>query len=298
MLKTVTCACCSEKVRARDASNQLVSNLDLNVLRSSASSSDEADMAPPLPYTEGPLAKILVDQTSVHSDEDGALYLLLCFPCKSALLRRKLLRFALANLNVIGAVPLELQSLTLVEELIISRCRAKLCIVKLQDHNDDVDLPTVQRGMKGHIIVFPQHPENLPNVMPPPISDIISPICVLFCGSTAPTPQWLKEKARPLVVHREVVMKALYWLCTHNPLYHDVIIDASHISMLPDDGALDYHIKQVEVSVAASALVSRYDSSDNRLTGCPPDVPVQFESVLITDVDANAPSHQLKAAAL
>ena len=40
-----------------------------------------------------------------------------------------------------------------------------------------------------------------------------------------------------------------------------------------------------------------YDSSDSHPTESP-DVPIQFESVLITDVDANAPSYQLKAAAL
>ena len=55
-LKTVTCAACAEKVRATDASNQFVSDLDLNVLRSSQSiPSDQTNPAPPLPYTEGPL---------------------------------------------------------------------------------------------------------------------------------------------------------------------------------------------------------------------------------------------------
>jgi len=241
----------------------------------------------------------MVDPSGVHYDEDGALFLSLCFPCRSALSRRKLPRFALANLNVIGAIPPELQSLTLVEELIVSRCRAKLCIVKLQDHNDDVDLPTVQRGMKGHIIVFPQHPENLPDVMPAPISDIISPICILFCGSSVPTPQWLKEKARPLVMRREVILNALQWLRAHNPLYQNVVIDMSRISMLPENDVLDYHIEQVEASTATRTLVSRYNSSGGCPTGPPPpDASVQFESVLITDVDANAPSHQLKAAAL
>ena len=298
-LKTVSCASCAEKVHAGDVSDHLMSDLDLDVLRSPPSiSSDQADVAPPLPYTDGPLAGILVDPTGIHRYEDGALYLSLCPPCRNALLRRKLPRFALANLNVIGAVPLELQSLTLVEELAVSRCRAKLCIVKLQDRNNDVDLPTVQRGVKGHIIVFPQHPENLPNVMPPSISDIISPVCVIFCGSATPTPQWLKEKARPLVVRREVVLNALRWLCMHNPLYHNVVIDMDRISALPEDDVLDYHIEQIEASAAARVLVSRYDSSDSHPTEPPPDASVQFESVLITDVDANAPSYQLKAAAL
>jgi hypothetical protein len=276
-LKTVTCASCAEKVRVRDSSNSLGTDLDLDILRRPLPiSSDQTDRVPPLPYTEGPLAGTPVDPPGVCHDEDGALCLSLCTHCRRALSRRKLPRFALANLNVIGTVPLELESLTLVEELIIARCRAKMCIVKLQDYSDDVDLPTVQRGMKGHIIVFPQHPENLPNVMPPQICDIISPICILFCGSTVPTRQWLKEKARPLVVCREVVLRALGWLRTHNSLYHNVVIDMDRISMLPDDDVLDYHIEHVEVSVAARTLVSRYDTLDGHLTEPPPGSSVMF----------------------
>ena len=295
-LKTVICASCAERVHTRDVSNRFVSDLDLNVLRNPLSAS--SDVVPPLPYTEGPLAGILVDPTGVHRDRDGVLYLSLCAPCKNALLRKKLPRFALVNLNIIGAVPPELQSLTLVEELIVSRCRAKMCIVKLQDRKDDVDLPVVQRGVKGHIIIFPQHPEWLPDVMPPAMDDIISPICMLFCGSTIPTLQWLKEKACPLVVRREVVLAALRWLSVHNPLYHDITIDMDRISMLPDNDVLNYHIEQVETSVAAHTLVSRYDGLDSHPTEPPPDASVQFESVLITDIDANAPSYQLKTAAL
>ena len=45
--------------------------------------------------------------------------------------------------------------------------------------------------------------------MPAPLSDIITLVCVIFCGSAKPTLQWLKEKAHPLVVRREAVLKAL-----------------------------------------------------------------------------------------
>ena len=297
-LKAVTCASCAEKVRAASISNQPVSELNLDLLRPQPSMfSIQTDCTPPLPFKEGPLSGLLIDPSGVHS-EDGVLYLALCSLCRSSLARQKLPRFSLANLNVIGAVPPELQSLTLVEELIVSRCRAKACIVKLQDYNDNVDLPTVQRGMKGHIIVFPQHPENLPNVMPPEINDIISPICIIFCGSTVPTMQWLKEKAHPLVVRREVVLKALVWLRTHNHLYENVIIDEHRIAALPVDDVLDYHVECIEPSTAAQTLVSRYDISGSSQTDPPPDNTVTFESVLITDVDANSPSSQLKAAAL
>lgn len=54
------------------------------------------------------------------------------------------------------------------------------CVVKLQDHHDDVELPTVQQGIKGHVTVFPQHPETVTNLMPTPLSDIITPISIVF----------------------------------------------------------------------------------------------------------------------
>jgi len=304
-MKSFTCASCAERVRLDKRCERLVSDVDIDILRNpTVTDSHVLTAVPAAPYTDGPLAGVLVDPAGVCQNEDGSLSLSLCPPCGSALSRKKLPRFALANLNFIGNVPPELQDLTLVEESLVARCRAKMCIVKLQDHRDDVELPTVQRGVKGHVIVFPQHPESISNIMPPPIGDVITPICILFCGSTPVTSKWLKEKARPLVVRREVVLRALQWLCVHNHLYKDVTIDADRISMLPEEDVLPYNIEHVPISAAARVLVSRYDSSgDERLpqnatSELPSDSPVQFESVTITDVDANAPSYQLKAAAL
>ena len=303
-LKSFTCASCAERVCHNKRCDRLVSDINLDILRNSTVTDPDAPAgAPAAPYTDGPLAGILVDPAGVHQNEDGSLSLSLCPPCKSALSRRKLPRFALANLNVIGNVPPELKNLTLVEEMLVARCRAKMCVIKLQDHRDDIELPTVQRGVKGHIIVFPQHPEKISNIMPPAVDDIVTPICILFCGSTPPTSKWLKENARPLVVHCEVVLRALRWLCAHNHLYEDVAIDANHISMLPEEDVLRYNVEHIPISTASRVLVSHYDHSGDKLS---PDITpellldstVEFESVTITDVDANAPSHQLKAAAL
>ena len=304
-LRSFTCASCAESVHHDKRCETSVSDIDVDILCNSAVT-DPGILAgaPAAPYMDGPLAGAWVDPAGVCRDEDGSMSLSLCPPCKSALSRGKLPRFALANLNFIGSVPPELKDLTLVEEILVARCRAKMCIVKLQDHRDDIELPTVQRGIKGHIIVFPQHPEMISNIMPPTIDDVVTPICVLFCASTPPTSKWLKENARPLVVRREVVLKALQWLCTHNHLYKNVTIDADRVSMLPEEDVLRYNIEHVPVSTAARTLVSRYDNPDNEHLSqnttpeLPRDSPVQFESVTITDVDANAPSYQLKAAAL
>ena len=61
----------------------------------------------------------------------------------------------------------------MVEEMLIARCRAKQCIVKLQDHHTNISLPSTQRGFKGHVIVYPQKVGELLNVLPPPVDDIV-----------------------------------------------------------------------------------------------------------------------------
>ena len=189
-LKSFTCASCAERVRDAKRSKIPITDINLDILRRPALiAPDISCNGPPMPFTDGPLRGILIDSTGVSCDSNNMTCLALCPPCKSALSRNKLPRFSLANLNVIGPVPPELKDLTLVEEIIVARCRAKLCVVKLQDHRDDVELPTVQRGIKGHVIVFPQHLETVSNVMPAPLSDIITLGCHLL---------WISETYSPV----------------------------------------------------------------------------------------------------
>ena len=76
------------------------------------------------------------------------------------------------------------------------------------------------------------------------------------------------------------------------------------ISTPPEQDVLDYNIEHIPLPTASRALVSRYDTPNepNDASDTPPqpkfDGPVQFESVVITDFNAYALPHQLKAAAL
>ena len=72
-------------------------------------------------------------------------------------------------------------------------------------------------------------------------SSTISPVCVIFVGAKVPTLEWLREKAKPLIVRREKVRAALYWLKAHNRLYKDVRINESQLSALPDNDLLPIH---------------------------------------------------------
>ncbi|KAF8996887.1 hypothetical protein BDQ17DRAFT_1249152 [Cyathus striatus] len=157
--------------------------------------------------------------------------------------------------------------------------RAHTCIIQLRESNQNLDVPTTQRGVKGHVIVYPQKPSELVKVLPPAIEDVVTPICVLFIGSSLPSREWLRTKAKPLVVRREKVRKALEWLKSNNPLYSDVNIDYNNLNSLETEFVPPVHIEIMSENEGAETLMSRYDN---------------YEDLL----HAHAPAHELRAAAL
>ena len=169
---------------------------------------------------------------------------------------------AIANQNFLGPVPSELEDLTVIEEAMIARCRAKCWIVQLKEENQNIVMPDVQRGMKGHIIICPQRPSQIARLLPPNMSDILTPICVLFVGSSPPSQDWLRDKAKPLTVCREKVRAALMWLKENNPLYSDVQINHELLNGLEESQILPFHIEHIIPNDAVDVLTSRYDDID------------------------------------
>ncbi|KAI0038796.1 hypothetical protein FA95DRAFT_1585420 [Auriscalpium vulgare] len=187
----------------------------------------------------------------------------------------------------------------------IARCRSKCWVVQLREDNQELSLPNAQRGMKGHIIVYPQRPGELATMLPPPVDELITPICVLFVGSTPPTQEWLLQHAKPLAVRREKVRAALVWLKAHNPLYKDVTIAHEVLDGLQAEQILPVHVEHVLPSAAGDSLTARYDASESMtaslersLQQSQSETPVTFQNVVITDVDGHAPSNELRAAAM
>ncbi|KAJ7740120.1 hypothetical protein B0H16DRAFT_1664507 [Mycena metata] len=161
----------------------------------------------------------------------------------------------------------------------IALCRAKCWIIQLREDAADDSIPFAQRGVRGHIIVYPQRPSAIAQTLPPSITDVTTPICVVFVGSKPPTSEWLREKAKPLIVRKERVLNALNWLKTHNHLYRDVVIDQTELDALPQEAVLPFHIQHVIPNTGIDVTTSDY-------------------SVVVTDVDGNAPSNELRSAAL
>ncbi|KAJ7891182.1 hypothetical protein B0H13DRAFT_1625981, partial [Mycena leptocephala] len=183
-----------------------------------------------------PYSSLLVEPDCIVKDlEANEPAIVVCRKCRTDLVNDRIPALALSNRNYLGPVPPELKNLTVVEEAMIALCRAKCWIIQLRDEDGEADsnIPISQRGVSGHIIIYPQRPSAVARSLPPSITDIITPVCVIFVGSKPPTEEWLKKKATPLIVRKERVMNALAWLKVHNHLYRDVLIDHTVLASQP-----------------------------------------------------------------
>lgn len=296
-LATFTCACCARELPVKDHQRKTHTEVNMDVLSGpSVHWRDDETRPPPVPFADGPLAGKLLDRNGVSSN-DGLTYELdLCTSCLRSLQRDSLPKHALANRLYLGPVPQELSDLTMVEESLIARARAKSWVVKLQETEAEAASPNAQRGLKGHTIIYPQEPGKLATILPPPIEETLTYICIIFVGSSTLTKEWLRTKAKPLLVRREKVYNALRWLKDNNPLYKDIEIGLSNLASLPESDVLQYHVEHVSADDAQQTLTTGYDNVTE--TRAVAQTETHFESVVVADVEAHAPAAQLTAAAV
>jgi uncharacterized protein DUF6570 len=250
-LLTFTCALCGETALSSTQCMLPIAEIDLEMFKwkkfKSVTSNENILASPPLPFNAGPLKDVVIDSEGVivgqNDDNDTDVQLLLCKQCFSCVKRDKIPALSLANSMYLGPIPSELKDLTVIEEAMIARCRAKCWVVQLKEEIQSIITPDSQRGMKGHIIIYPQRPSEIAKLLPPSKQDILTPVCVLFIGSTPPTTEWLREKAKPLCVRREKVRAALKWLKINNPLYRDVTINDSVLNEFEDIEFLPFHVE-------------------------------------------------------
>ncbi|KAJ7681093.1 hypothetical protein B0H17DRAFT_901493, partial [Mycena rosella] len=193
----------------------------------------------------------------------------------------------------------------------IARCRAKCWIIQLKEE-DDYSIPTTHRRVRGHVIVYPQKPSAIAKVLPPSIDEVITPICVIFVGSTPPTTEWLQKKAKPMIVRKEKVMAALAWLKSHNPLYKDIEINPRVFDGQPEETIFPFHIQHDIPSNGIDASTSSYIPDGNSappadtssspvlsdILNPPTAAPIPFESVMVANVEGHTSSNELRKAAI
>ncbi|KAJ7433599.1 hypothetical protein B0H11DRAFT_1939370 [Mycena galericulata] len=135
---------------------------------------------PPMPMAENTgFVDVLLEPGCLGTDpETGHPALICCRHCAGDLKKDRVPAKAVSNRNYLGPVPPELKDLTVVEEAMIALCRVKCWIIQLRD--DDPHMATTQRGVRGHIIVYPQRPSSIATSLPLSLEDVITPICVIL----------------------------------------------------------------------------------------------------------------------
>ncbi|PBK80063.1 hypothetical protein ARMGADRAFT_1099459, partial [Armillaria gallica] len=130
----------------------------------------------------------LLHPDGISSVEDRNPKISLCKSCKAALKKCKMPALSLANLNYLGPVPQELSSLTVIEESMVALCRTKCLVVQLKDDSETESKKSIrQRGTVGHMMVYPQRPGAIAEMLPPTVEEITSPVCVIFIGARLPS---------------------------------------------------------------------------------------------------------------
>ena len=231
-LSQFTCACCAESCPSHDQNKILASDLPLSLLHTLSENSTAVTSFIASSLSGDDLADYYLDTARIFQNRKDETVLVLCHQCHSSLRQHKIPMLALANNLALGDIPDELKELTVIKEAMIAHCRSKCWIVQLKESNQDLPSANTQQGMKGHIIIYPQRPGELYSVLPPLMSDLITPICVIFIGANPPSEAWLRDKVKPLAIHREKVCGTLLWLKQHNPLYADIEIDHTMLNGL------------------------------------------------------------------
>ncbi|KAJ7021231.1 hypothetical protein C8F04DRAFT_973106 [Mycena alexandri] len=82
--------------------------------------------------------------------------------------------------------------------------------------------PSGQMAAHGNVCILPQDSSSFVAAMPAPLFRIRDKICVILVGSpdTEVTQDMLRKS--PLLVRREWIRRALFWLIENNPLYADL----------------------------------------------------------------------------
>jgi hypothetical protein len=125
-------------------------------------------------------------------------------------------------------VPHQLQGLTWIEELLRAQVHLTGHIVRLQNRT-----ATSYFSLKGHVILLPQAPMKLLDILPLPPSSLPDIVRVV----------WVSRPARNMDVFRDhfsirtrKVYDALVWLIQNNEDYKDVAIDHSEFERWPPFG--------------------------------------------------------------
>jgi len=156
-----------------------------------------------------------------------------CKLCFTAIYQRRVPKFSASNfMNVTMCqdYPSALEDLTPVEECLIAKCHPVATILKLRPGGRAS--PINHNALRGHIIVIPQDPGPLLQILPSPELRLENLIKVFWLGKDRPKNKDLKPF---LQVRKDKVLAALRYLVQHNALYQDLAINYDMTDNWPDE---------------------------------------------------------------
>jgi hypothetical protein len=157
---------------------------------------------------------VMIDPKGILLLDNGQLSLAICQLCHTALKSSQNYippSRALANHRWVGSVPEELQGLTWLEELFISRSHQVQKIVRLGRRD-----ATAYFAIKGHAILLPQNTTRFLHLLPPPPSILPDIVRVVWLGSPRPRGRDLESHFQ---IRTDRVLRALTWLCCNHDDY-------------------------------------------------------------------------------
>ena len=150
-----------------------------------------------------------------------------CRYCYTAVSSWKIPKFSatnFVNITMCQSYPSALEDLTAVEECLIAKCHPVGTILKLRPGGHST--PACYNALRGHMIVIPQDPGPLLQILPSPELRLDNLIKVFWLGKYPPTNRDLKPF---LQVRKDKVLAVLRYLIQHNHLYHDLTINYAMI---------------------------------------------------------------------
>lgn len=234
-LEQVVCAVC-----ARERGRQLDGVLDFNL----------EDIPSPTrlaPHQHHP-SHTLFDEMLLAPEgvarREGRLIANICRECLGDLKKSSPLppKFSLANNLWVGAVPVELSSLTFPEQLLIAHLYPRVYVFKLFPKSGGGLADGLQRGMRGNVSTYELNAEAMAEMidgklMPRPPTVLSALIAITYIGIGHIPKNWIHSTFR---VRRYHVSRALNWLKVHNPKYYGKIVVNQHqLDQLPEDDVPD-----------------------------------------------------------
>ena len=153
-----------------------------------------------------------------------------CKKCMKTLIQKNIPKFSLTNCDF-GDIPIELSSLTFLEQLLVCRYRSSAFVIKL--YCGGMQRHLLQRAIKGNVIAFPNQVDKIARCFSLPQLETIQDVLVLIVNGTKRDVS--SEIKKFGTVRKSKVIAALEWKKQNDPRYADVDIDFAALSSLEEN---------------------------------------------------------------